>query len=91
MQKINLSILKRLVEELEVSIANAEKKTEATQNNAIEFTIEMFKAAGLCAGINKEASMLIADISYLVQANQTQDLLLGKIISEHKNNKSGDN
>ncbi len=91
MQKINLSILKRLVEELEVSIANAEKKSEATQNNAIEFTIEMFKAAGLCAGINKEASMLIADISYLVQANQTQDLLLGKIISEHKNNKSGDN
>ena len=91
MQKINLSILKRLVEELEISIANAEKKSEATQNNAIEFTIEMFKAAGLCAGINKEASMLIADISYLVQANQTQDLLLGKIISEHKNNKSGDN
>jgi len=91
MQKINLSILKRLVEELEASIASAEKKGKATQNNAIEFTIEMFKAVGLCAGINKEASMLIADISYFVQARQTQDLLLGKIISEHKNNKSGDN
>jgi hypothetical protein len=91
LSRINLSLLKRLVHELEESISIAEKKIEAAHGNHVDFAVEMLKAGGLCAGINKEASLLIGDINYLVQESQAKDLLLNKIASVNKGDKSNGN
>jgi hypothetical protein len=68
MNKINLSLLKEFVENMEASISVAEdlqdSQTEQGKNVSI---IELSKAAGLAAGIMQEASLLILDIQTVVK------------------------
>ncbi len=67
--KINLSLLKSLVNELETSILAAEE-LKADPQSSVSYIVEMSKAAGLSAGVMQEASMLIVDIYALVGASQ---------------------
>lgn len=72
--KINLTLLKSLVGELETSIQAADAlkpdPLKIDPQNVVPYVVEMSKAAGLSAGVMQEASMLILDIYALVGANQ---------------------
>lgn len=63
---IDLSLLKRLVNELENSL-NLSMKIKET-NNSADFIVEMAKTAGIAAGIVKEASLLVGDIAQVASA-----------------------
>lgn len=89
--KVDLTLLKRLVLELESSIAEAEKKSDSVTSSYPEFAVEMFKASGLCAGIVKEATLLVSDISYCLSGTQSQEAFLEKILSLTKNDNTGGN
>lgn len=65
--KVDLALVKKLVEELEASINVAEKSAESDKDT---YFIEMSKAAGLAAGLMQEASLLIIDIYAVANANQ---------------------
>ena len=67
--KIDLSLLKQLVGELEASLATAEgiKQEVSVKNN--DFVVELSKAMGLATGITVEASMLVGDIQATIQSN----------------------
>ena len=90
--KVNLEILKRLVSELEVLLAHADKIQEAASiqsvsSDRVEWVVEMNKASGLAAGIMSEGGLLMGDIQYLVQggaanpAAKDSTLSLGKILA----------
>lgn len=70
--KVDLTLLKRLVSELETSVSTlGTLGTEsASKERAIELTVEASKAAGVAAGVMQEAGMLILDIQNLVQGSQ---------------------
>lgn len=76
--KVNLTVLKRMVAELESSLATAESvKTDADK---LEWIVELNKATGLAAGVMTEAGLLMGDIQYLIQggagsANKSQEFL----------------
>jgi hypothetical protein len=77
--KIDLTLLKRLVSELESTLNTAEGIKTDVQANKIEWVVELDKATGLAAGIMTEAGMLAGDIQHLTQGNpatnKQQDLL----------------
>lgn len=77
--------------ELEDILSGAEKNLEGVKTNSTDFTIEMFKAAGLAAGISKEASLIVGDITYLIQGAQYENTLLSNIAGLNKNIKSNGN
>jgi hypothetical protein len=62
--KPDLTLLKRMVSELEISLANADK---ITRTNIVEYTVEMNKASGLTTGVFQEAMMLVGDIQATIQ------------------------
>lgn len=64
--KIDLTILKRMVSELEFSIQKAEAITGTTSADKVETIVELNKATGLAAGVLTEAGLLMADIQHLV-------------------------
>ena len=68
-KKIDLTLLKRLVSELDSALNTAEGIKTDVQANKIEWVIELNKATGLAAGIMTEAGMLAGDIQYLTQGN----------------------
>lgn len=59
---IDLTLLKRLVGELETSLQVAEGIKTSVDVDVAEYIVEMSKAAGLCAGVMSEAGMLIGDL-----------------------------
>lgn len=67
--KVNLSLLKKFVIELEESlkIADAIKASEAS-SKVEDYVVEMSKAIGLASGAAAEASMLVKDIQTCVAA-----------------------
>lgn len=65
-QKIDLSIVKRLMAELESIVQHAEDIKTDVSGDKIEYVVEMSKAAGICAGIIGETGMLMGDIQSLV-------------------------
>lgn len=65
--KINITLLKRLVEELESTLNFSEDLQQELSANKNEYVIEMSKALGIATGITLEASMLIMDIQTLTQ------------------------
>ncbi len=66
-RKVDLTLLKRLVGELESTLATAEGiKNDAGDVN--EYVVEMQKGAGLAAGIMTEATLLIGDIAVAVRS-----------------------
>jgi hypothetical protein len=70
--KIDLSLLKQLVGELENALTTAEsiKSDDAASNHNNDYIVEMAKSAGLCAGIAEESAMLVMDIRSVVRASQ---------------------
>ena len=68
--KVDLTLLKRLMAELENSLATANGINTDVESDLNEYVIELSKATGLCTGIMQEASMLVLDISSLVHTSQ---------------------
>lgn len=82
--KVDLTLLKRLVEELESTLAKAEEQNASGDKTA--FIVEGNKATGLAAGVMMEAGMLMGDIQSLLQGNPSStvksdflDKLLGPL------------
>jgi len=70
--KVDLTLLKKLVGELESSLGTAEgiKADKQDTSDLHDYVIEMSKCAGLAAGIMTEATMLIGDIGAVVRQSQ---------------------
>jgi hypothetical protein len=84
--KVDLTLLKRLVGELEHSINTAEAIRTDVKTDKVELTVEASKAAGIAAGIMSEAGALIMDIRDMVDGgvmpknkNDLLDKLLGSL------------
>lgn len=65
--KVDLSILKRLVSELESTVAHAEDIKTDVNADRIEYVVEMNKATGLAAGVMTEAAILMGELQSLIQ------------------------
>jgi len=65
-KKVDLDTIKRLMAELESTLATAENITTDVKADKVEFVVEMNKATGLAAGIMMEAGLLMGDIQYLI-------------------------
>jgi hypothetical protein len=86
-KKVDLTLLKRLVAELESAVNTAESiKTDVnTTDKDVELVVEASKAAGLAAGVMQEAGLLIMDIHALMDGgpplkkNDLIDKLLGSL------------
>ena len=61
---IDLSLLKRLVSELEAAVRSAEDFRALAEEDKTSYIIEMSKAAGLCAGVMQESGLLIGDLQH---------------------------
>jgi hypothetical protein len=65
--KIDLTILRRLIDELEASIGRAEEiQTRPTLANHVDWVVELNKATGLMAGVLIEAGLLMGDIQHSI-------------------------
>jgi hypothetical protein len=68
--KVDLTLLKRLVTELDSALENAEQiAANKNEENVQDYVVEMAKATGIAAGVLQEATMLIGDINQLVRIN----------------------
>jgi hypothetical protein len=65
--KIDLAIIKRLLSELESTIATAEAINTDVNADKIEYIVEMNKATGLAAGLMTEAGLLMGDLQHYIQ------------------------
>lgn len=85
--KIDLTLLKRLVTELESSLNTVESlKTDVT-NNGHEVVVEASKAIGLASGVMQEAGAIIMDIGFLLEgepAPKSQAEFLQKLLGSLK-------
>lgn len=70
MTKIDLTLMKKLLGELETSL-NASDAIRTAEGNIVEYIVEMSKSVGLASGMVQEASLLIADIQAHVMAVQS--------------------
>ena len=85
-KKVDLTLVKKLVSELESSLAAAEG-IKTAKGDVSDYIVELSKSAGLAAGIMQEASMLVMDVqaqALAVQApappkNDMLDKLLGPL------------
>jgi len=64
--KVDLTILKRLVSELESELTTADGIKTDVHADKIEWVVSLNKATGLAAGILTEAGLLMGDIQHLV-------------------------
>ena len=62
--KVDLTLVKRLVSELEAQMALADKVELSTEKT--DWVVEMNKAAGLAAGLMTEAGLLVGDIQHII-------------------------
>lgn len=87
-KSIDLTLLKRLVGELETSLQVAEGIKTSVDVDVAEYIVEMSKAAGLCAGVMSEAGMLIGDLQQATLSVQSpsadKTALLDKILGPLK-------
>ncbi len=65
--KVDLTIVKRLLAELEATLATAEGINTDVNADKVEYVVEMNKATGLAAGVMTEAGLLMGDIQSLIQ------------------------
>jgi len=87
-KSIDLTLLKRLVGELETSLQVADGIKTSVDVDVAEYIVEMSKAAGLCAGVMSEAGMLIGDLQQATLSVQSpsadKTALLDKILGPLK-------
>lgn len=67
--KIDLTLLKQLVGELEAILATADGIQQESPSKNNDYVIEMSKAVGLASGAALEATMLVSDIQTLVRVS----------------------
>jgi len=68
--KVDLTLLKKLIVELENSLATADGiRAEETDENIHNYIVEMSKASGVAAGIVEEATLLISDCRQAIRYN----------------------
>lgn len=65
-QKVDLTVLKRLVAELESILSAAEGIKTDVNGDKVEYVVEMNKATGICAGILTESGLLMGDIQQMI-------------------------
>lgn len=65
--KVDLTLLKRMVAELESSLTTAESIKTDVNADKVEWVVEMNKATGLAAGVMTEAGLLMGDIQQIIQ------------------------
>lgn len=86
--KVDLTLLKKMIAELETSLNLAEKIKADTTIDKNESVIEFSKAAGLAAGIMTEAGLLVGDIQGrslgLPASGNKADIFLDKIFPSNK-------
>lgn len=85
--KVDLTVLKKLVGELESTLNTAYAIASAANPDNAERVVELSKAAGLCAGIMQESSLLVLDIHAVVRGTQPpvdEGDLLSKILGSIK-------
>lgn len=66
--KVNLDLLKKLVDSLEKIVSEAENLRE---NNVQDYIIEMSKATGLATSTMLEATALVSDIQNAIASTQS--------------------
>ncbi len=76
--KVNLTLLKRYVAELEASINKAET-VMANKEDPNDYVVEMSKSAGLASGIVQEATLLVGDIKTAIKLNTAYQQAAGSI------------
>lgn len=83
--KVDLTIVKRLLAELESTLATAEGINTDVNADKVEYVVEMNKATGLAAGVMTEAGLLMGDIQNLIQgagsSSSTKADFLEKLLS----------
>jgi hypothetical protein len=65
--KVDLTILKRLVAELESTLNTAEGIQTDVAPDKAEYSVEVNKATGLAAGVMMESALLMGEIQALLQ------------------------
>ena len=65
-QKVDLTLLKRLVSELDAMLATADGMSTDVKADKNEWILELSKATGVAAGIMSEAALLTGDIQHLM-------------------------
>ncbi len=65
--KVDLTVIKRLLAELEATLATAEGINTDVNADKVEYVVEMNKATGLAAGVMTEAGLLMGDLQGLIQ------------------------
>lgn len=70
MANVDLRILKKLVAELESTLAVADLIAEKGNADKSDHVVELSKASGLCTGLMQEASLLVLDIHAIVRTTQ---------------------
>ena len=65
--KVDLTLLKQLVSELETTMAAADLMPADTATATNDYVIEVSKAIGLASGVVLEASMLVSDIQVIIK------------------------
>jgi len=87
-QKVDLTVLKRLVSELESILVSAEDIKADMADDKVEYIVELSKATGICAGILTESGLLLGDIQCLLQGfsapNQSKSDFMEKLFSGFK-------
>jgi hypothetical protein len=82
---VDLAIIKRLLAELESTLATADAITTDVNTDKVEYIVEMNKATGLAAGVMTEAALLMSDLQHLIQGvgspNTSKSDFLDKILS----------
>jgi len=69
--KVDLSLLKKLTEELEQGLNAAEEKRAAgSSSHNLEYLVELSKAMGLASSIAFESAALMQDIRVLISQGQ---------------------
>ena len=85
--KVDLSLLKRLIAELEGSVATMESIQTDVSTNHNEFVVEASKAAGLAAGLMQESAVVLMQLHDTIDGTQhaagAQDIL-SKILGPFK-------
>jgi predicted house-cleaning NTP pyrophosphatase (Maf/HAM1 superfamily) len=65
--KVDLTLLKQLVAELETTMATADLMPVDSTTSNNDYVIEMSKAIGLASGAALEATMLVSDIQLIIK------------------------
>lgn len=85
-QIVDLSLLLRLVSELEKIVGNA-ANIHNSDADSQEYLIEISKAIGLCSSLSQEAILLVGDMAHLfskknasanTESNELENILVNK-------------